>query len=67
MRIEIGDTLLVSPRRPGKGTYDAKIVIIDPVIDASSGTFGVRADLPNPNLSIPAGLICDVSLYTDPG
>jgi RND family efflux transporter MFP subunit len=61
-QFELGSMLAVSPRPPGKGTHEAEIVIIDPVIDASSGTFGVRANLPNPNLSIPAGLICEVAL-----
>jgi RND family efflux transporter MFP subunit len=59
---DLGGTLAVSPRPPGEGTYNAEIVIIDPVIDASSGTFGVRAKLPNPGLSIPAGLVCDVAI-----
>jgi len=64
-RFELSGTLLVSPRPPGEGTYEATIVIIDPVIDASSGTFGVRANLPNPDHSIPAGLICDAALADD--
>jgi RND family efflux transporter MFP subunit len=62
---ELGGTLLVSPRPPGEGTYEATVVIIDPVIDASSGTFGVRANLPNPDHRIPAGLTCDAALAGD--
>ena len=46
---ELGDTLIVTPGAPGKGTYEADVEIIDSVIDASSGTFGVRAALPNPS------------------
>lgn len=34
---------------------------VDSVIDVASGTFGVRLKLPNPNLSITAGLRCEVS------
>lgn len=34
---------------------------VDSVIDVASGTFGVRLKLPNPDLSIAAGLRCEVS------
>ena len=61
----LGDTLIVTPRQPGTGTYNAEIDIIDPVIDASSGTFGVRAQLPNPDYAIPAGLVCTVALIAN--
>ncbi len=64
-RFELGSMLVVTPRPPGTGTYEAKIEIIDPVIDASSGTFGVRANLPNPTLDIPAGLICTAAFAGD--
>jgi RND family efflux transporter MFP subunit len=37
-----------------KGT----ISIVDRVIDARSGTFGVRVTLPNPGLAIPSGVSC---------
>jgi len=30
------------------------------VIDAASGTFGVRLELPNPSQDIPSGLHCRV-------
>ena len=56
---DVGTVLAVSPRPPGVGTYYAEVELIDPIIDASSGTFGVRAKLPNPDLEIPAGLVCD--------
>lgn len=38
----------------------AQVVIVDRVIDAASGTFGVRLQLPNPGNRIPAGLRCTV-------
>ncbi len=46
--------------KPIEGSYKAKVVIIDQVIDAASGTFGVRLELPNPKLTLPAGLKCRV-------
>jgi len=42
------------------GTYQAKVVVVDKVIDAASGTLGVRLQLPNPNNKIPAGIKCSV-------
>lgn len=41
-----------------RGTYKAKVVVVDRVIDAASGTFGVRLELPNPGNKIPAGIKC---------
>ncbi|MEJ2180550.1 MAG: efflux RND transporter periplasmic adaptor subunit, partial [Gammaproteobacteria bacterium] len=34
---------------------------VDQVIDAASGTVGVRLELPNPNYKIPAGVKCKVN------
>jgi len=42
------------------GTYKAKVTVLDRVIDAASGTFGVRLELPNPGSKIPAGIKCKV-------
>ncbi|HEY4542908.1 MAG TPA: efflux RND transporter periplasmic adaptor subunit [Noviherbaspirillum sp.] len=43
------------------GSYKAKVAVVDRVVDAASGTFGVRLELPNPGNRIPAGLKCTVS------
>jgi membrane fusion protein (multidrug efflux system) len=40
------------------GAYKAKVVVVDRVIDAASGTFGVRLELPNQGNRIPAGIKC---------
>jgi len=50
----------VRPEAPVGGTYTATVVIVDSVIDAASGTFGVRLELPNPGRKVPAGLKCRV-------
>jgi hypothetical protein len=39
------------------------VVIADRVVDAASGTFGIRVELPNPKLVLPAGLKCKVRFY----
>ena len=42
------------------GAHRASVVVVDRVIDAASGTFGVRLRLPNPDGRIPAGVKCTV-------
>ena len=42
------------------GTYKATVAVVDRVIDAASGTFGVRLRLPNPANKVPAGIKCSV-------
>jgi hypothetical protein len=57
-QIHRGDEATVLPDQPLGGQYAAKVVIVDPVIDAASGTFGVRLLLPNSDWRLPAGLRC---------
>ena len=60
--IRVGDTAQVRPQAPVGGTYTATVKVVDRVIDAASGTFGVRLEIPNENQSLPAGLKCTVSI-----
>ncbi len=55
----------VEPEYPVRGTVIATVSVIDPVIDAASGTFNVRLDLPNPDGVIPGGLHCTVKFLAD--
>ena len=57
-RIRIGSVARVQPEQPIGGEYEAKVSVVDRVLDASSGTFGVRLALPNPDLALPAGIRC---------
>lgn len=50
----------ITPEAPVGGNHKATVVIVDQVIDAASGTFGVRLKLPNPSHRLPAGLKSDV-------
>lgn len=59
-RIKVGQTAEVYPEAPVGGTWLAKVSVVDRVIDAASGTFGVRLALPNGDLKLPAGLKCRV-------
>ncbi|MBN1105408.1 MAG: efflux RND transporter periplasmic adaptor subunit [Deltaproteobacteria bacterium] len=50
----------VRPELGVSGKFSARVVIVDTVIDAASGTFGVRLEMPNPDFRLPAGLKCKV-------
>jgi RND family efflux transporter MFP subunit len=51
----------VIPEKPIAGRYSARVKVVDRVVDAASGTFGVRLELPNPAGTIPAGVKCKVT------
>ncbi len=55
----------IEPEYPVQGSVIATITVVDPVIDAASGTFNVRLDLPNPDGAIPGGLHCTVQFLAD--
>lgn len=59
-KVAVGKTAFVTPEPPMTGDYAAKITVVDRVVDAASGTFGVRLDLPNRDLKLPAGLKCTI-------
>ena len=50
----------VRPEPPFDRVLTAEIVIVDRVVDAASGTFRLRLELPNPKGELPAGLKCGV-------
>ncbi|MBH5402613.1 efflux RND transporter periplasmic adaptor subunit [Bradyrhizobium sp. CNPSo 4010] len=59
-QLRTGMSGIVRPDPPIGGSYEAKIVVVDRVFDASSGTFGVRLALPNSDHRLPAGQRCKV-------
>jgi RND family efflux transporter MFP subunit len=59
-QIAVGSVGHVVPEDPVGGEYTASVTVVDKVIDAASGTFGVRLELPNPDLALPAGLKCKI-------
>ena len=50
----------VRPESPVGGMYVGEVAIVNQIIDAASGTFGVRVELPNRDYKLPAGLKCKV-------
>jgi RND family efflux transporter MFP subunit len=59
-QLSIGAIGHVRPEEPVGGSHDASVIVVDRVMDAASGTFGVRLELPNPELALPAGLKCKI-------
>jgi RND family efflux transporter MFP subunit len=59
-KIKLGQLGHVMPEAPVGGNYTARVEVVDRMLDAASGTFGVRLRLPNPGNKIPAGVRCRV-------
>ncbi len=57
-RIKVGQLAEVLPEEPVGGRHRARVEIVDSMVDAGSGTFGVRLRLANPGYRIPAGVKC---------
>lgn len=65
-QIHIGSKAEVRPEQPIGGVHIATVTVVDYVLDAASGTFGVRLALPNPSLVLPAGIRCKVTFSMHP-
>jgi RND family efflux transporter MFP subunit len=53
-----GMNVNVIPEFPGAAPRQARVTLVDRVIDGASNTFRVRMELPNADFSLPAGLRC---------
>jgi hypothetical protein len=60
-KLALGESVEVLPEAPVGGRYTATVKVIDRVHDAASGTFGVRLEMANPGLKLPAGIKCKAS------
>ena len=58
--VVVGTHAVVIPEPPLEGEYRAIVTIVDRVMDAASGTFGIRLELPNPGFALPGGLRCEI-------
>ncbi|MCP4702377.1 MAG: efflux RND transporter periplasmic adaptor subunit [Gammaproteobacteria bacterium] len=63
--IKKGMRAKVMPEAPVGGDYMAEVIIVDSLVDAASGTFGIRLRLPNRDHAIPAGLRCQVEFIDE--
>lgn len=62
--IKPGMTAEIVPEAPINGRYVGRVKIVDRLIDAASGTFGLFVELPNPKHEIPAGIRCRVEFQS---
>lgn len=61
-KLQVGETYQITPQAEGMTAFTAKVAVIDPVLDAASGTLGVRLEAANPERKIPAGISCQIEL-----
>jgi RND family efflux transporter MFP subunit len=60
-KVKVGMTGQVEWEPSLGGTGRGTVTIVDPLVDAASGTIGVRLEVPNPSLKLAAGAKCLVS------
>lgn len=61
-RLSVGESVEVRPQYQEGKKHFAKVAQIDRVIDAASGTFSAFLEIPNPKMTIPAGMRCKIDL-----
>jgi multidrug efflux pump subunit AcrA (membrane-fusion protein) len=61
-KVKLGMNATIVPVVFSEAELVAKVTIIDRVVDAASGTFGVRLEMANPGYRLPSGLKCTVFL-----
>jgi membrane fusion protein, heavy metal efflux system len=65
-KVKTGMTAMVMPELPDAPAVQAKVTLVDRLIDGASNTFRVRLNLPNANQALPAGLRCKADLGLEP-
>jgi multidrug efflux pump subunit AcrA (membrane-fusion protein) len=65
-KVKTGMTATVSPELPGTAPVQARVSLVDKIVDGASNTFRVRLTLPNPKQELPAGLRCKADLGLEP-
>lgn len=61
-QVKPGMRATVSPEAPVGGQVTAKVMAVDRLVDAASGTFIVLLEVPNANVNIPSGIKCRAEL-----
>ncbi len=61
--IKTGQPATVLPESPVGGEYNSTVTAVDSVLDAGSGTFRIRLELPNPDYRLTSGLRCKIQLH----
>lgn len=66
-QLRVGGQVAVQPDLPGAARQNARVTLVDKVIDPASNTFRVQLELPNPDLALPAGLRCKAEVDAPAG
>lgn len=61
-QVRVGQTVTLTPEAPFARPIQARVRVVDRVIDAAAGSFGIVADLDNSRGELPAGLRCKLAL-----
>ena len=61
-QVKKGMVATIYPEAPATGRYTAKVSVVDGIVDAASGTFGIRLTVPNPDRKLFGGLKCRAQL-----
>ncbi len=64
-KVKAGMTAVVTPELPDVSPLEARVILVDKLIDGASNTFRVRLELPNPDHALPAGPRCKVAFGAD--
>lgn len=64
-KLKKGMRVQVAPELTTAARVEGVVVVIDSLIDAASGTFGVFVEVPNPDFSTPAGIKCRATAPID--
>jgi RND family efflux transporter MFP subunit len=64
-RVKKGMRVQVTPELPALPRVEGTVVVVDSLVDAASGTFGVFLDVPNADAAIPAGIKCRATVPID--
>ena len=64
--VQTGMVARVTPDLPNAAPVDARVVLVDRLVDSASNTFRVRAELPNADAAIASGLRCKAEIAAVP-
>lgn len=59
-QVKVGSMAEIKPSNPPGGVYNARVTVVNQVMDSASATFGIRLELSNHDHRLPAGLHCSV-------
>lgn len=62
-QVRVGSNLTVTPEAPFSSPLDLKIKAVDRIVESTSGTFGVIAEIDNATQRLPSGIRCKMIVH----